>query len=159
MTEPRRPIGAFILSVFGGFLIILEGIVVVLLGDILGDLGAGPLAAEVVGLGVLTAVLGLAVFFLAVGILLAPEHHSGYGIAVLVLSLISFLVGGGFYLGGIFGCAGGVLAIYFQEVPPLPLPSRRTAPTNVPHTDRTCSSCGKLFSGTAKECPFCHASA
>lgn len=43
-----------------------------------------------------------------------PESHPGLGITILVPSLIGFVFGGDFLLGGILGVIGGILAIRFE---------------------------------------------
>ncbi|MGD0257835.1 MAG: hypothetical protein ABSB90_08170 [Thermoplasmata archaeon] len=159
MSDERRPIVAFLVAMLGALFILAEGIVVVVLGDLLSSLGAITAGTAFSWIGALVVLFGLILFFLAVGVLLAPEYHLGIGITILVLSLLSFLFGGGFVFGGVLGCIGGALAILFQEESNLPRPTRRSLPSPIPPTDRTCRACGKLFSGRAPECQFCHSAA
>jgi hypothetical protein len=156
MTEQRRPLGAFVISAFGGFLIVAEGLVVIFLANLISALGASSAGTTFAWTGALVVLLGLVVFFLAVGVLTSPEYHRGLGIALIVFSLLSFLVGGGFFLGAVLGVIGGMGAYLWKETLPFPRPGTPARRSDFPHTDRTCASCGKLISGSAAECPFCH---
>jgi hypothetical protein len=153
-TGPRLPIGAFLLTLFGGLLILVEGALLLFAAAVLGSAGY-DVASSVSGIGAIVALLGLFLVLLATAVLVKPAAHRDLGVIILVVAAVSFLFGGGFFLGGILGVLGGVLAIvfnasYFESAPPAP---------PAPPRDRTCRRCGKLFSGDGRECPFCHAPA
>jgi|GEM_PF-1603302 len=115
IDEDERPIGAFVLSLIGGILILFEGAVLSIAASVVGAsgfIGAGNLLG---GLGFLGLFFGFVIVVLAIQVFRNPDAHVAYGIAILVLSLVSILGGGGFFLGLILGAIGGILAIVFEE--------------------------------------------
>lgn len=176
-----RPLGAFALSLAAGVLFLLEGFVFSLASSLASALGS-PAAGDLLGaLGFASVVTGLIVVLLAVALYRSPEAHMAVGIVIVILSLGSFLFGGGFYLGAILGVIGGYLAIRF-EYEPEPIPdiyqSRGTsggedpfpeivrAPQNDWATDadsgaarrasaRVCDNCASSIPVGARRCPNC----
>lgn len=67
-----------------------------------------------------------------------PERHRGWGIIILVFSIL----GGG----GILGIIGGALAIAWK---PTPTPAPITAIT------RICPKCGRVLKEDVRFCPYC----
>jgi hypothetical protein len=112
--DEDRPLGAFALSLAGGVFVVLEGFVFSLASSIAGNLGAVAASDLLSGLGVLAILLGLLIVLFAGLLYQYPEHHAVYGVVVVVLSLASLLVGGGFYLGTILGVVGGGWAMVFE---------------------------------------------
>jgi len=152
MTGPRLPIGAFLLTLIGGLLVLVEGAIVLFVGSVLSSAGYA-VGSGVAGIGAITLLLGFFLLLLGIAVLVKPAAHRDLGVLIIVFAAVSFVFGGGFFLGGILGIIGGILALvfdasYFISGPPAP-------PASVP--DRTCTRCGKLFAGDGRECPFCHA--
>jgi hypothetical protein len=153
VTGPRRPVEAFLFSLVGGLLILVEGVLFLAVGSVVGSAGYAGASVFIGSLGALASLLGFVVLLVAVGLVFQPAAHRGFGLTILVLSLASLLVGGGFYLGGVLGVVGGVLAIVFDASSfARGRPTLSTGPS-----DRTCARCGKLFAGDGRACPFCRA--
>ncbi|MEM1994287.1 MAG: DUF6114 domain-containing protein [Nitrososphaerales archaeon] len=120
----EKPYTAFILTLAAGALIFANGLVVGLStqaltntldyvmtprglsGSIVLALGRLMFALSVVGL-----VLGALTIFAALMLYYRPAGSSGWGAAILVLSILSIFGGGGFLLGLILGVIGGSLAL------------------------------------------------
>jgi len=79
---------------------------------------------EAAWLGGLAAFFGFVIIMLGVYILLEPQYHLGFGIAVLALSLITLYVDSGVWVGLIFAFIGGIFSIVFR---PESTPGSRTA--------------------------------
>lgn len=114
----EKPTAAFILSLIAGVLILVGGIGYAFLGAICGSLvgmvspGAGALIFLYMSLGL---ICGIGVIIGAVMINSAePSRVKTGSILVLVFSIISFLSGGGFYIGLILGLVGGILGLVWR---------------------------------------------
>jgi len=126
MVYVERPKAAFILSLLAGILILANGILAGLAVSFVASVGGASLSsAEMFGLAksalTMLQVLTVIVSFFGVIILLGaltlyynPAHRKGWGIAIIILSLLSILVGGGFLVGLILGVIGGALAIAWK---------------------------------------------
>lgn len=118
-VAPERPTVAFALTLLAGLLMLIDGAIVLWASSTVASLPAGPAAAaasSLLGLiGGFAILFGLIVTILAIVLMTQPESHVGIGVTVLVFSLISFVVGGGFFIGGILGVIGGILAIVFDR--------------------------------------------
>ena len=154
--DEDRAVGAFILSLLAGVLIFGEGVLFLFAAYTAGHIGyAGEAFVLLGGLGFFAAFFGLIILVLAILMFVNPEYTVGYGVAVLVFSLVSFLVGGGFLIGSVLGVVGGVLAFLYE---PFYDPLRETPRTGVafsPPTPRTCPSCGSPIPSGARACPAC----
>lgn len=106
------PVGGgigFGLSLVGGFLIFADGGTVTLFrASYFG--GPSDLKAVFAALGWLQSLI---VPVASLMLPLMPHHNAFWGSVVLVSSLASFLVGGGFILGMILGSIGGSLAVIY----------------------------------------------
>ena len=114
MDYESRPLGAFLASLFGGLLILVEGVVYLIAGGVanaVGDFGAGSLLS---GLGFLGGLFGFIIVVLSILMYAYPHAHVVYGIGILVLSLLSLVAGAGFILGLILGMIGGVWGLIFR---------------------------------------------
>lgn len=161
------PSAAFILTLIGGILIFLSGLVTAATYAILGSLAISILP----GLGVL--LIGLAVVALLFGIIIMvgglrmrsdPGSARTWGIIVIVLSLLSLIGGGGFFLGLILGLVGGILAIVWHppavaqpawgqpQAPGAPMSSSPPASGG-----KTCPSCGTSNAAGTQFCAKCGA--
>ncbi len=111
----EKPTAAFVLSLIAAIFIILNGALIAALGAIL--------FAFFPGLGILIAavglVFGIVVLVGAIMLWTNPSKHVGAGVIVLLFSIFSLVIGGGFILGFILGLIGGILGIVWK--PPAPM--------------------------------------
>lgn len=118
---------AFILSLIGGILILLNGAMSLMMltyyggdfgwmwsmmGGYQGMMGSlGFPFGSFLGLMIVGLICGIIVTVGAVMLNSRPAEHRSWGIVILIFSVISFLGMGGFYIGAILGVAGGALAL------------------------------------------------
>ena len=112
-TRHRRDekhVAAFVLSLIGGLFILINGLLVAIVGTF---------ALAFFGAGVLWIILGLVFGF---GTLLGavmlnsnPREHVTWGVVIIVFSVLSLVIGGGFVIGMILGLIGGVLALVSES--------------------------------------------
>ncbi len=129
---------AFVLSLIGGILILLSGIIILtfgaafmggmmggyypgMMGGYRGFGGAVTSVLLVMGIGgiVIGAIMILGSFMLRT----RPETHTTWGIVILILSIVSFIEGGGFFIGAILGIVGGILAMVWKPEEPAKTPA------------------------------------
>jgi hypothetical protein len=122
MAEQLYPGIAVILSILGGILILLSGLVI--LGVGIAGMPVVPGVAEslIVGLGTWGIVCGIIVIVAGYMVYKRPMSHTIYGIVVLIFSILSFSESGGYIIGGILGIIGGLWAIFWK-------PKMATQPT------------------------------
>ncbi len=130
-TYRTPPTGAFILSLFGGILILLNGLLFLFVGNLLGQVpnipGYDPTTMP--GLPALGQAQTVLYILAAVGIIIAAvilyssfmlyrtkRHHVAFGVIILVFSIASIVMGGGFLAGLILGIIGGILALMWRPV-------------------------------------------
>jgi len=109
-TEKRyrrddKSTAAFVLSLIGGILILINGLIVAVIGSFFVFFGVGILMI------VLGLVFGFAVLISAIMLNSNPREHVTWGILILIFSLLSIVIGGGFVVGLILGLTGGILAL------------------------------------------------
>lgn len=125
---PERPTAAFVLSLIAAIFILLNGLVVVALGALL--------FAFFPGLGMVLAavgmIFGIIVLIGAIMLYARPEQHTAWGVVVLLFSIFSLVIGGGFVLGFILGLVGGILGIVFKPTPPMPMMAPYAPPPMAP---------------------------
>ena len=114
------------LSLIGGIIILLWGVVIAFVASMLGSLGASfgvPEAgtmAGIVGLyGLIGVILGLLVIIFGAFMYAKPQQHVVWGVLVLIFSILSFFGGAGLYLGLILGLVGGILGIVWKPSAPM----------------------------------------
>lgn len=129
MSSSDRPTAAFAVSLIAGILILINGAVLGAVSSFIGPLvaagGSGP--GPVPGAGQAMMVSSILGFLMAVGVVLGivvivaavmlyrnPAQKTLWGVLVLVLSIVSIFVGGGFLLGLILGVIGGILALIWK---------------------------------------------
>lgn len=124
----EKPTAAFVLSLIGGIFILINGILMAVIATIGGAVlslipGLGFVGGIVIAIGAVGLILGILIIIGAIQI------NSGelgkvrtWSIVVLVLSIISLFIGGGFIIGFILGLVGGILGLVWK-------PEERTAPT------------------------------
>jgi hypothetical protein len=183
MNYPRT---AYLLSLIGGILILFLSIIYALIliaaASVLGGLGFGLGAAVVVGFAVVALVFGIIVLLLAFRLKSNPQGARMTGILIIVFALISFIGGGGFYIGAILALIGGVLAVVWTPPPMMmaqpgmaqpgwgqPMQAGGWAqpgqpnqpgwgqPSAPPAAGKTCASCGTVNAQGAQFCAKCDA--
>jgi len=109
-TETRyrredKSTAAFVLSLIGGILILINGLIVAVIGSFFVFFGVGILMI------ILGLVFGFAVLLSAIMLNANPREHVTWGILILIFSVLSIVIGGGFVVGLILGLIGGILAL------------------------------------------------
>jgi hypothetical protein len=114
-TYPRT---AYLLSLIGGILIlifsIIYALILVALASLFAAFGFGLGAGFAIGLAVVAILFGVIILVLAMRLKSNPAGAKTTGILILVLALISFIGGGGFYIGAILALIGGILALVWH---------------------------------------------
>jgi len=119
MSKNEKPTAAFALSLFAGILILINGAILGVVSSFIAPFIPGASEAALVT-GILTAlmgigiILGIIVIFSAVMLYRNPSQKTLWGIVILVLSIISIVISGGFILGLILGIIGGILALRWK---------------------------------------------
>jgi hypothetical protein len=112
-----RPAGsysrtAFYLSLLGGGLIILQGIIAMFFSSIyysfVLSLGVG---ITIFFLGIMLILLGLVVYGSAYALTREPQSHVLVGASIIIFSLLALVLGGGYIIGSVLGIIGGIIAI------------------------------------------------
>ncbi len=106
-----RPDAAIVLSIVAGVLILINGLLVAIGGAFLLVFFI-PIGIPLVILGL---VFGLAVLLGAIKLSQSPGDHITWGAIILVFSLLSIVIGGGFVVGMILGLIGGILALVWND--------------------------------------------
>jgi hypothetical protein len=128
--DKRRPTTAFILSMIGGVLMIINGGMMFMLfmnglygyGGIGGMMGGyqGMMGSFGIPFGFMSSLMlvgliaGIIVVVGAVMLDARPAEHWAWGVIILVFSVISFLGMGGFFIGAILGIIGGAFAVSWR---------------------------------------------
>lgn len=146
------PVGAFVLSLIGGFLILVAGVYLAIVGSVFSAAGNSVVGGIAEGLGGLGVLLGLLLVIFSFLLFFQPEHHVGYGVVIIVASLMSGVAGAGFIIGLILGLLGGILAILFEPSDDLDLPPGPLAPSP---WGRRCENCQEWVTGKYRYCPQC----
>ena len=120
------------LSLIGGIIIFLVGLLILALASalnaILGSTGAGAVpgfvgfAMAISTIGYIGIITGLLVIIGGVMMYVRPQQHVIWGVVVLVISIVSIFGLGGFFLGLILGVIGGILGIVFKPSMPMMAP-------------------------------------
>jgi hypothetical protein len=131
----KRPLTPFILSLIGGILILLGGVINSLwiifgsasfggFGHMMngfmdgwhGMMGSyGFPTGFMTGASVIELVSGIIVTIAAIMLNVHPIEHTTWGTVILIFSIISFIGMGGFFAGAILGIIGGAFAINWRE--------------------------------------------
>jgi hypothetical protein len=119
----------------GGLLVLLAGIELVLI-PLLGDLGHGAIKLVIyIGIGGVFGVL-IGLLLIAAGIMLwvNPVHRVFYGIASIVLGIVSFPASnlGGFFIGMLLAIVGGSIGFAWTPVEPDQVASGSVTDESVP---------------------------
>ena len=132
MTDAKRPVAPFVLSLIGGIFILLGAVImsyfafgamnmigVSTMTGMMSDLQQGMGMGMMMGLAPWLSVVGLAsgamVLLGAVMLYSHPSERQLWGAIILAFSVVSILGGmGGFLVGLILGVAGGILALTWR---------------------------------------------
>ncbi|HTT73436.1 MAG TPA: zinc ribbon domain-containing protein [Thermoplasmata archaeon] len=181
MADASYPSGAHILSLIAGIFIILSGLVYIAVGALVGSVfaGLGVAGAAVAALGAVALIFGVIIIYGAVQLRTHPSSSKTWGAIILILSLLSFVGGSGFFIGLILGLIGGILALVWKA-PPAPMtggqwgqpgtgaawgqptaaaapPPAGGAPLAPGQGQKFCSSCGSPNAPNATFCAKCGA--
>ena len=140
MASHERPTTAFVLSLIGGIFIILVGVLLSAAVATVAPVGGAFYFLIILATSVMV-LLGAAMLYVS------PEHHTAWGIVIIVFSFVSILGLGGLLIGMILGIVGGALGISWK-------PAQATPPPPPPIT-RICPQCGRVVVPDVKYCPNC----
>jgi hypothetical protein len=114
-AKPSRASIGFVLSLIGGILILLRGLVRITVGDIITFRGSDEIQHRFLAGLALNIVGGVALVLGIVIIVGAYLIYSGMQVAggtlVIIFSVLSIIVGSGWLVGLILGVIGGILAL------------------------------------------------
>jgi len=119
LSSSEKPTAAFALSLIAGILILINGAILGAVGSFIAPFIPGmsekALVTGILGtVMVVGIILGLIVIVAAVMLYRNPAQKTMWGVIVLVLSIISIFIGGGFIIGLILGIIGGALALTWK---------------------------------------------
>jgi hypothetical protein len=118
MNYPRT---AYLLTLIGGILILIGGIIeaalLAAIGSVLAGFGYGGLAALAIAFAVIALIFGIIILVLAMRLKSNPQSAKMTGVLIIVFALISYVGGGGFYIGLILALVGGILALIWNPGP------------------------------------------
>ena len=178
---PSYPSTAYILTLIGGILILIDGFITAAAAAAVGAafLGLVPgIAALLIAFGVIALLFGLVILYGALQLKNRPQSARSWGILILIFAIISFIGGGGFFIGAILALVGGILAMVWT--PPAPAPgyaqpyggqpmasaappawgqpaAAPAAPPAGAVGQKFCSHCGSQNTSTAQFCAKCGA--
>ena len=151
----NKPTAAFALSLVGGVLAIIAGVVLLVLAAVFSTARSSSyyygyysysydyrgLAYILGGVGIWVLIASIMLIVGAVKLNSNPLEHTKWGVIILVFSII----GGG----NIFGIIGGALALAYKPITYSQMP----APPQV--ITRICPQCGRVIDENTKFCPYC----
>jgi len=119
LSSSEKPTAAFALSLIAGILILINGVILGAVGSFIAPfipgMGEKALVTGILGtVMVVGIILGLIVIVAAVMLYRNPAQKTMWGVIILVLSIISIFIGGGFIIGLILGIIGGALALTWK---------------------------------------------
>lgn len=123
----EKPTAGFVLGLIGGIFILLNALLIIAAAAIFAGLsglpgmpaGASDIVTIYAAIGLIFALL---VLVGAVLMYMRPQQHVMWGVVVLLFSLFSIIIGGGFIIGLILGLVGGILGIVFKPSAPMAAP-------------------------------------
>jgi hypothetical protein len=120
-TKPLRLVPSSILSIIGGSLMIISGLVPLAMLGMSGRYGMmGPGMMMPLQPFMWTAIAVISAIAIGIGAILIiggyliyrkPESAGKWGVAILVASIVGLFGMGGFFIGPILGIIGGILAL------------------------------------------------
>lgn len=156
----EKPTAAFVLSLIGGILILIGGLLYAIVGAYCGAfismfesiapgaMGLGALIFVMMALGVIFGIIvivGSAMIYQA-----EPSKVKTGSILVIIFSILSLFTAGsgGFIVGFVLGLIGGILGLVWKPSAPSALP----APSP---SVRICPNCGAQIDASYNVCPYC----
>lgn len=118
----EKPTAAFILSLIGAVLILIQGLIIAVFASIIGA-AIGIFHPMFGGLVIIigVAALSIGIIMLVGAFMINSEDKSRVmtgSILVLVLAIIGFFVGGGFFIGSILCIVGSILGLTWKPSEP-----------------------------------------
>jgi len=116
VSKPKRATLAFALSLAGALVILAQGLVRILRGEVITFLGSDEIRRRIL-VGLALDIVGAIAIVFAVLIIIGayfiynPGTEVIGGVVVLIFSALSILVGSGWLIGLILGVIGGILAL------------------------------------------------
>ena len=110
VKEVKKATAGFIISLIAGVLILINALVFVALASFFEDLGLEFATGIMAGFGAIGLIFAVLVIIGAILIYMPGKEVIG-GILVLIFSILSIFIGGGFIIGLILGIIGGALGI------------------------------------------------
>jgi len=144
----EKPTAAFVLSLIGGIIVLLVGLVAAAIGAaftmFIGGIGGI--------FGLIGALWGVLMIVGAFKLNSDPNSHTTWGTLIIVFSFLSwFGAFGGAFIGFLLGLIGGILALTFN-----PRSAASPVPTAVQQPiTRICPNCGRVLQEDTKFCPGC----
>jgi hypothetical protein len=138
LSSSEKPTAAFILSLIGGLLAIVQSFLILLFFSV--TVPFTPVASILGFPAFWLFVCGAAIFIGAVMLYLQPERIKEWGILILVFSILGGI--------NILGIVGGALAIAWT-------PSLRPRAYYTSTSIRVCPVCKRVVAGNAVVCPYC----
>jgi hypothetical protein len=159
----NKPTAAYILSLIGGILGLISGLVLIGAGTILGAFAFGLGFALVGGIGAWILICSLIVIYAASKLNSEPREHSKWGAIILIFSLIGSW--------SLLNLIGGILALVYkpelvssqqrygsQQQSGYPPQQGYAQPQQAyiqqPMT-RVCPQCGRIVQANERFCPNC----
>ena len=136
----ERPTAAMVLSIIGGVLVFLNASLLAVFATVIVIVEPAPfpvdgqtidIGAPLVALAAFGVILGMLIVVFGILMFVKPGSAKALGVVVLILSVASILLGGGFFIGLVLGLIGGILGIVFKPTPTAPFPA---APPTQPPT-------------------------
>jgi len=155
VTQPiEKPTGAFVLSLIGGILGIIIGIVLLLLGvafagvlGYAGYYGYNPVLMLFAGLGIWGIITATIVIASAVKLNSYPLEHTKWSLIILVFSIIGVT--------GLFGLIGGIWGLVWKPHTVETMAGPMGGPAPPQPITRICTKCGRVIDENVKFCPHC----
>ncbi|MDW5562336.1 MAG: DUF6114 domain-containing protein [Methanomassiliicoccus sp.] len=115
LARKNYPRNAFLLSVIGGTLILIQGFMVIFFRSVIYALiDSLDIGLETVLIGIMLFLAGLIIDSSAASLVYRPDRRRSAGGMIILFSLISLFFGGGYIIGSILGMVGGILAITWR---------------------------------------------
>jgi uncharacterized protein DUF6114 len=168
-VDDDQPLGAFLVSLTAGILVLIEGVALLAVDGVVSQLGGATAATALLGGIALVGVLfGLVLLAVAILLFVDSDNHTAYGVVLIVAGFLSLFGGGGFLLGALLGVVGGVMAIRFEvvnddldfewEYNRPRIQARAGIPASRPAaTQGVCANCRSSVPPGADRCPNCEA--
>ena len=115
LSSSEKPTTAFTLSLIAGLLFLINGVVLGAVASLVPFIVPPEelpiIIAFLTPLMILGIVWGIIVIIAAVILYRNPAQKTMWGVIILVLSIMSIFISGGFIIGLILGIIGGILAL------------------------------------------------